>query len=92
LAEATDDEFLCVEMHRLTLANLSYASGMQHGHYGVEAEEVDAPAVWPITLNPIKKGAMAVIQQMLSEEAAMTVRDEALTHQRDRPRFDVAPE
>ena len=50
---------------------------------------MDAPAVWPITLNPIKKGAMAVIQQMLSEEAAMTVRDEALTHQRDRPRFDA---
>ena len=35
---------------------------------------------------------MAVIQQMLSEKVAMAVRDEALTRQRDRPRFNVVPE
>ena len=93
LTEPTDDEFLGVEMHRLTWANLSYSSGMQHGYCGwVEAEEMESPSIWPTTLDPIKEGAMTVIQQMLSEEVAMTIRDEALTRQRDRPRFDVAPE
>ena len=92
LTEPTDDEFLGVEMHRLTWANLSYSSGMQHGHCGVEAEEVEPPSVWPITLDPIKEGAMTVVQQALPEEVAMTVRDEALTRQRDRPQFNVAPE
>ena len=53
---------------------------------------MQSPSIWPTTLDPIKEGAMAVIQQMLPEEVAMAVRDEALARQRDRPRFDVAPE
>ena len=58
----------------------------------VEAEEVEPPSIWPTALDPIKEGAMTVVQQALPEEVAMTIRDEALTRQRDRPRFDVAPE
>ena len=93
MTEPTDDEFLGVEMHRLTWANLSYSSGMQHGYCGwVEAEEVEPPSIRPITLDPIEEGAMTVIQQALPEEVAMTVCDEALTRQRDRSRLDVAPE
>ena len=93
LAEPKHDEFLGVEMHRLTWANLSYSSGMQHGHCGwIEAEEVEPPSIWPTTLDPIEEGAMTVVQQALPEEVAMAVRDEALTRQRDRPRFNVAPE
>ena len=93
LAEPTDDEFLGVEMHRLTWTNLSYSSGMQHGYCGwVEAEEVEPPAIRSIAFDPIEKRAMTVVQQALPEEVAMTIRDEALTRQRDRPRFDVAPE
>ena len=53
---------------------------------------MQSPSIWPTTLDPIKEGAMTVIQQALPEEVAMTIRDEALTRQRDRPRFDVAPE
>ena len=59
---------------------------------GVEAEEVEPPAIRPTTFDPIKEGAMTVVQQALPEEVAMTIRDEALTRQRDRPRLDVAPE
>jgi hypothetical protein len=92
LVEATDDEFLRVEIHRLTWANLSYTSGMQHGFCGVEAEEVVSPAIWTTTLYTIKEGAMTVVQQMLSEEKAMTICDEALARQRDRPRLDTTPE
>jgi hypothetical protein len=62
LAESHHDEFLGIEMHRLTWANRSYSSGMQHGHYGVEAEEMQSPSVWPTTLDPIKEGAMTVFQ------------------------------
>jgi hypothetical protein len=40
-------------MHRLTWAKLSYSSGMQHGHYGVEAEEVEPPAIRSITFDQI---------------------------------------
>ena len=93
LAEPTHDEFLRVEMHGLTWATLSHPGGVQHGDGGwIEAEEMQSPSIRPTTLDPIKEGAMAVVQQMLSEEVAMTIRDEALTRQRDRPRFDVAPE
>ena len=45
---------------------------------------MESPSIWPTTLDPIKEGAMTVIQQMLPEEVAMTIRDEALTRQRDR--------
>jgi hypothetical protein len=92
LAESHHDEFLRVEFHGIAGATLSYSSGMQHGHYGVEAEEVEPPSVWTTTLNPIEEGTMTVIQQTLPEEVTMTIGDAALTGQRDRPRFDVAPE
>ena len=80
-------------MHRLTWDNLSHSSGTQHGYCGwVEAEEVEPPAIRSITFGPIEEGAMTVVQQALPEEVAMTVREEALTRQRDRSRFNVAPE
>ena len=85
LTEPPHDEFLRVEMHGLTWTNLSYPSGMQHGRCGVEAEEVQSPSVWPTALDTIKEGAMTVFQQALPEEVAMTIRDEPLTRQRDRP-------
>ena len=53
---------------------------------------MEPPSIRSTALDPIEEGAMTVVQQALPEEVAMTVRDEALTRQRDRPRFDVAPE
>ena len=58
----------------------------------IEAKEVEPPSIRPVAFDPIEEGAMAVIQQALSEDVAMTIRDEALTRQRDGPRFDAAPE
>jgi hypothetical protein len=86
LAEPLDDEFLGIEIHGIAWANLSYSSGMQHVHCGVEAEEVEPQAIWSATLDTIKEGAMAVLQQMLSEEMTMAVRDEALALQDNRLR------
>ena len=51
----------------------------------VETEEVQSPSVWPTALDTIKEGAMTVFQQALPEVVAMTIRDETLTRQRDRP-------
>ena len=92
LAEATHDEFLGVEIRGITWAN-SQPSVLQHGDCGwITAEEVEPPSIWPTTLDPIEEGAMAVIQQMPSEDVAMTIRNETLTRQRDRPQLDVVPE
>ena len=93
LAEPLDDEFLGVEMHRLTWTNLSHPGGAQHGHCGVEAEEVDPPSARPTALDTIKESAMTgFFQQAVPEKVAMEVRNEALTHPRDRPRFNVVPQ
>ena len=92
LAEPTHDEFLRVEMHGLTWTNLSNPGGAQHGRCGVEAEEMQFPSIRATALDTIKEGAMAVVQQMLSEKVTMTIRDEPLTRQRDRHRLDVAQE
>ena len=58
----------------------------------IEEKTMKSPSVWTTTLDPIEEGAMVVIQQMPSEDVTMTIRDEALTRQRDRPQFDAAPE
>ena len=85
LTKPTHDEFLRVEMDRLTWTNLSYPGGAQHGRCGVEAKEVEPPSVWPTALDTIKEGAMTVFQQALPEEEAMTICDKPLSRQRDRP-------
>jgi hypothetical protein len=92
LAEPLDDEFLGIEIHGIAWANLSYSSGTQHVHCGVEAEEVEPPAIWSATLDTIKEGTVTIIQQVLSEKMTMTIRDEPITRQRGRPQLNVASE
>ena len=92
ITEPPDDEFLGIEIRGITWATHFHPGGAQQddGRW-IEAEEMQSPSIRTTTLDPIKEGAMAVIQQTLPEQAAMTIRDEALPHQRDRLRFDVAP-
>ncbi len=44
---------------------------------------MQSPSIWPATLDTIKEGSMAVVQQALPEDVTMTICGEALTRQRD---------
>jgi hypothetical protein len=68
LAEPPVNEFLRIERHRLTGAALSQPCVTQHGDgRWIEAEKMQPPAVWPVTLQAIEESAVAIVQQTLTE-------------------------
>jgi hypothetical protein len=80
LAEPVHDEFLGVEPHRLAWTTLSQAGVIQHGDsLWIEAEEVEPPAVRPITFQAIKESAAAIVQQTLTKVLAIATQDQVLT-------------
>ena len=63
LAEPPRDELRWVEGHWVTRNALSQTGVMQHGNgRWIETEEVQPPAIWPITFEAIEEGTMTIVQ------------------------------